>query len=48
VDPAKVPPFPKVDPELPGKGFTGDPPANVTRRRWFIRASKDGGRAPGK
>jgi hypothetical protein len=43
VDPATVP-RPKIDPSLPGKGYTGYPPANVTRNRTFLRASHDGGR----
>ena len=43
VDPATVP-RPKVDPGLPGKGYTGYPPLSVTRNRTFLRASHDGGR----
>jgi hypothetical protein len=43
VDPATVP-RPKVDPSLPGKGYTGYPPLSVTRNRTFLRASHDGGR----
>jgi hypothetical protein len=46
VDPATVP-RPKVDPSLPGKGYTGQPPASVTRRRTFVRASHDQGRTWG-
>lgn len=34
---------PKVDPSLPGKGYTGYPPSDVTRSRTFIRASHDKG-----
>jgi hypothetical protein len=46
VDPATVP-RPKVDPSLPGKGYTGFPPASVTRQRTFMRASHDQGRTWG-
>jgi hypothetical protein len=46
VDPATVP-RPKVDPSLPGKGYTGYPPASVTRSRTFLRASHDQGRTWG-
>jgi len=46
VDPATVP-RPKVDPSLPGKGYTGYPPASVSRSRTFIRASHDQGRTWG-
>ena len=46
VDPATVP-RPKVDPSLPGKGYTGYPPASVTRNRTFLRASHDRGRTWG-
>jgi hypothetical protein len=46
VDPATVP-RPKVDPSLPGKGYTGYPPTNTTRNRTFIRASHDKGRTWG-
>ncbi|MEO8592387.1 MAG: sialidase family protein [Candidatus Solibacter sp.] len=46
VDPATVP-RPKVDPSLPGHGYTGYPPADVTRSRTFIRASRDGGKTWG-
>jgi len=46
VDPATVP-RPKVDPNLPGKGYTGYPPSSVTRSRTFIRASHDQGRTWG-
>ena len=46
VDPATVP-RPKVDPSLPGKGYTGYPPSNVTRGRTFIRASHDRGKTWG-
>lgn len=40
VDPATVPQS-KVDPSLPGKGYTGYPGPNVSRGRTFIRASHD-------
>gem|GEM_PF-1111023 len=40
VDPATVE-RPKVDPSLPGKGYTGYPPSSVSRNRGFIRASHD-------
>jgi hypothetical protein len=40
VDPATVQ-RPKVDPSLPGKGYTGYPPASVSRSRGFVRASHD-------
>jgi hypothetical protein len=43
VDPSTVP-RPKIDPDLPGKGYTGYPPASVTRSRTFLRASHDQGR----
>ena len=46
VNPATVP-RPKVNPKLPGKGYTGYPPTNVTRFRAFIRASNDRGRTWG-
>jgi hypothetical protein len=46
VDPATVP-RPRVDPSLPGKGYTGYPPASVTRSRTFIRASHDQARTWG-
>lgn len=46
VDPATVP-RPKIDPSLPGKGYTGYPPASVTRNRTFLRASHDRGRTWG-
>jgi len=46
VDPATVP-RPKVDPSLPGKGYTGYPPASVTRGRTFLRASHDQARTWG-
>ena len=46
VDPATVP-RPKVDPSLPGKGYTGYPPTNVTRNRTYIRASHDDGKTWG-
>jgi hypothetical protein len=46
VDPATVP-RPKIDPSLPGKGYTGYPPMDVTRNRTFLRASHDGGRTWG-
>lgn len=43
VDPATVQ-RPKVDPSLAGKGYTGYPPAEVSRTRTYIRASRDQGR----
>ena len=46
VDPATVE-RPKVDPSLPGKGYTGYPPASVSRNRAFIRASHDDGKTWG-
>ncbi|MBZ5585719.1 MAG: glycoside hydrolase [Acidobacteriia bacterium] len=46
VDPATVE-RPKVDPALPGKGYTGYPPPSVSRGRTFIRASHDQGRTWG-
>lgn len=46
VDPSTVP-RPKVDPSLPGKGYTGYPPSSVTRNRTFLRASHDQGRTWG-
>lgn len=46
VDPATVE-RPKVDPSLPGKGYTGFPPSSVSRARTFIRASHDGARTWG-
>jgi hypothetical protein len=46
VDPATVP-RPKIDPSLPGKGYTGYPPRDVTRFRTFLRASHDKGRTWG-
>ena len=46
VDPATVP-RPKVDPSLPGMGYTGYPPTDVTRNRTFVRASHDQGRTWG-
>ena len=46
VDPATVQ-RPKVDPSLPGKGYTGYPPASVSRNRAFIRASHDQGKTWG-
>jgi hypothetical protein len=46
VDPTTVK-RPKLNPSLPGKGYTGYPPSSVTRMRTFIRASHDGGRTWG-
>lgn len=46
VNPNTVP-RPKVNPKLPGKGYTGLPPNNVIRFVTFIRASHDGGRTWG-
>jgi hypothetical protein len=46
VDPNTVP-RPKVDASLPGMGYTGYPPTEVTRNRTFIRASHDQGRTWG-
>jgi hypothetical protein len=46
VDPATVP-RPKIDPSLPGKGYTGYPPTAVTRYRTFLRASHDKGKTWG-
>lgn len=43
VNPSTVP-RPKINPKLPGKGYTGFPPKNVTQFDTFIRASHDGGR----
>jgi hypothetical protein len=42
-DPATVQ-RPKLNPKLPGQGYTGYPPSSVTRMRTLIRASHDGGR----
>jgi hypothetical protein len=46
VDPATVP-RPKIDPSLPGKGYTGYPPPAVTRYRTYLRASHDKGKTWG-
>jgi hypothetical protein len=46
VDPATLPPQ-KVDPSLPSKGYTGYPPASVSRTRTYIRASHDQARTWG-
>lgn len=46
VDPATVA-RPKIDPSLPGKGYTGYPPFSVTRFRTFLRASHDKGKTWG-
>ncbi len=46
VDPKTVP-RPRVNPKLPGKGYTGLPPANVIRFVTFVRSSHDGGRTWG-
>jgi hypothetical protein len=46
VDPATVP-RPRVDPSLPGKGYTGYRPASVSRSRTIIRASHDQARTWG-
>ena len=46
VDPATVQ-RPKLNPALPGQGYPGYPPSDVTRMRTFIRASHDGGRTWG-
>jgi hypothetical protein len=46
VDPSSVE-RPAVDPARPGMGYTGYPPASVTRGRTFIRASHDQGRTWG-
>lgn len=46
VDPATVT-RPKVDPSVPGKGYTGYPPSSVSRSRTFIRASHDQARTWG-
>lgn len=46
VDPATVK-RPKIDPSLPGKGYTGYPGSDVSRTRTFIRASHDRGRTWG-
>lgn len=47
VDPNSVP-RPKVDPKLPGKGYTGLPPMDKIRFVTFIRSSNDGGHTWGK
>jgi hypothetical protein len=46
VDPATVE-RPAVDPSQPGMGYTGYPPASVTRSRTFLRASRDRARTWG-
>jgi hypothetical protein len=46
VDPATVE-RPAVDQSQPGMGYTGYPPASVTRGRTFLRASRDQGRTWG-
>jgi hypothetical protein len=46
VDPSTVK-RPPLNPNLPGQGYTGYPPPDVTRRATFIRASHDGGRTWG-
>ena len=46
VDPKTVE-RPKKDPSKPGMGYTGYPPASVSRRRTFLRASHDNGKTWG-
>ena len=46
VDPATLPPQ-KIDDTLPNKGYTGYPPASVSRSRTFLRASHDQARTWG-
>ncbi len=46
VDPATVQ-RPKLNPKLPGQGYTGYPPSSVTRMRTLVRSSHDGGRTWG-
>lgn len=46
VDPATVE-RPKVDPSVPGMGYTGYPPPSVSRTRTYLRASRDQGKTWG-